>query len=187
MLDRLASLVTAAPWWELALIFFVKITEVSVGTVRHLLVNRGYRRPGALLSFFEVGLWVFVASQVINGISDAPSKGIVYSLGYAVGVYLGSKLENQLAYGSIMVQAVVSWERGTGTIDALRKRGFGVTSMRAEGTESPRNVLLVLASRRRRSEIIQCILNVDPQAMITANNATHLYGGQLGSWKWLTK
>ncbi len=187
MPDYVESLLTAASWRELALIFFVKIAEVSMGTLRHLLVNRGYRRPGAFLSFFEVVLWVFVASRVINGIADAPLKGIVYSLAYAVGVYVGSKLESRLAFGDIMVQTITLRNRAPEITNALRERGFGVTSLKAEGKDSDRSVLLALVTRRRRDEVIQCVLDIDPRAMISTSSATHLYGGYVPSWRGLVK
>ena len=78
MITSLISILTAVPLWELLLIFSAKMIEVSLGTLRHILINKGYRKQGTILSFFEIMLWVFVASTVINGIAEAPIKGLIY-------------------------------------------------------------------------------------------------------------
>ncbi|MBN2191311.1 MAG: DUF2179 domain-containing protein [Polyangiaceae bacterium] len=111
----------------------------------------------------------------------------MYSLAYAVGVYVGSKLESRLAFGNIMIQTVTPRARAPQLTDVLRERGFGVTSIQAQGRDGDRSVLMILVARRRRDEVIQRILELDPQAMSTANNATHLCGGHLFPWKRLAK
>lgn len=44
--------------------------------------------------------------------AEAPLKGIAHSVAYAVGVYLGSKLEARLALGEIMIQTITPPDRG---------------------------------------------------------------------------
>jgi len=181
MIESVISFFTAAPLWELALIFFTKIIEVSMGTLRSILVNRGYRKQGSVLAFFEVILWVFVASQVINGIAAAPLKGIIYSLGFAVGVSLGSIIENRLAFGKILIQTIVSEKKGQEVADTVRQRGFGVTTIPAEGKDSSKTVLMIFAKRKSKDDIIGYIRSADPDAMIIANDAAHLSGGHINA------
>ena len=83
-MEQVISFLSAANPLELALIFFAKIIEVSLATLRQILINKGYRRVGTILSFFEILLWTFVASRVIIGITEAPVKGIVYSIGFSL-------------------------------------------------------------------------------------------------------
>lgn len=80
MWDKIVDAFVSVPWWELLLIFCSRIIEVSMGTLRIILINKGYRKQGVILAFFEVTIWVFIASRVIGGISEQPIKGIVYSL-----------------------------------------------------------------------------------------------------------
>ncbi len=53
-MDFLFSMLTAVPLWELAIIFFAKVAEVSLGTVRQILINKGFRKEGTFFSFFEI-------------------------------------------------------------------------------------------------------------------------------------
>jgi uncharacterized protein YebE (UPF0316 family) len=118
---------TAAPPLELFLILISKVVEVSLGTVRNILINKGYRREGTVLSFFEIILWTFIASRVIMGITEAPIKGIVYSIGFSLGIYFGSRIESYIALGRVLIQAIIAGEQSEGMIGALREKGYVVT------------------------------------------------------------
>ena len=85
--------------FEFLLIFFSRVLEVSIGTLRNILVNKGYGKKASLLAFVEALSWVFVASKVIGALSTEPLKGIVYALGFAGGVFAGSILEKIIALG----------------------------------------------------------------------------------------
>ena len=103
-------------------IFFAKIIEVSIGTLRNILVVKGYRKVAVILALVEIMIWVFVASQVITGLAEKPYKGIAYGLGFAAGVYVGSILEEKLAFGKILIQVITSEESGQIITQALRRR-----------------------------------------------------------------
>jgi uncharacterized protein YebE (UPF0316 family) len=46
--------------WIYFIIFFGKILEVTVSTLRMVLINRGERIKGAILAFFDVLLWLVI-------------------------------------------------------------------------------------------------------------------------------
>ena len=81
MWETFIEILTKTPWYELLLIFSMKIIEVTMGTLRIILINKGYRKYGVVLALIEIFLWVFIASAVINGLSESPMKGIAYGLG----------------------------------------------------------------------------------------------------------
>ncbi|MEF3693228.1 MAG: DUF5698 domain-containing protein, partial [Acholeplasmataceae bacterium] len=92
MWETIWNFLTQVPLWELVLIFSAKVIEVTISTMRIILIGKGFRKPGTILAVFEILLWVFVASTVINGVAEAPIKGVIYSIGFAIGVYIGSLL-----------------------------------------------------------------------------------------------
>lgn len=53
-------------------ILLLKIVEVSIGTMRIVLITRGERIYGALLGFIEVILWVTIISTVLKNVTDDP-------------------------------------------------------------------------------------------------------------------
>ncbi|GHV51714.1 UPF0316 protein YebE [Spirochaetia bacterium] len=178
-MEQIVNFLTAAPALELVLIFVSKVVEVSLGTVRGILINKGYRREGTLLSFFEILLWTFIASRVIIGITDAPIKGIVYSIGFSLGVYVGSRIENFIALGKVLIQTIVSKENSNTVTGLLREKGYAVTTMDARGRDSDKTVLMIFANRKGKEEIIREIHRIDGTAMIITNDVSGLHGGTL--------
>ncbi|NLD26086.1 MAG: DUF2179 domain-containing protein [Acholeplasmataceae bacterium] len=164
---------------ELAIIFFCRIIEVSIGTVRIIMVNKGYRTQAAFLAFFEVLIWVFVASRVISGLAEQPLKGIVYSIGFACGVFVGSLLENRLAMGKVLIQAITDINTGNDVAAKLRDYGFGVTVLVGEGKDAPKNVLMIYANRKGKDIIQNKIYELDPHAVIVIQDLTSIRGGHI--------
>ena len=168
---------------EFLIIFFSRVIEVSIGTLRNILVNKGYGKKAALLAFIEALIWVFVASRVIGAISEEPLKAIVYALGFAGGVFTGSILEKRIALGQILVQAITSHESGIKIADILRESGFGVTTAAAEGKEARKMILIVYAKRKNQEIVTQKIYELDPQALIVVQDITSIRGGYISSFR----
>ena len=187
MWDAVVKFFTAATIWELLFIYFARVIEVSIGTLRIILVNKGYRKIGVIFAFFEVLLWVFVASRVISGITEAPLKGIIYSLGFASGVFLGSKIEAKLAFGKVLIQTITSVEMGIVMGNSLRSQGYGVTALDAHGKDTAKSVLMIYANRKDKEDIIKKIKEMDDHAMIVVNDITTLEGGYIQSWRRFVK
>ena len=78
--------------FDLAFIFFARIIDVSLGTVRMILTIRGERYIAAVIGFFEIMVYVVALGKVIGSL-DEPVKLILYCLGFASGVIVGSWLE----------------------------------------------------------------------------------------------
>ncbi|MDR0555297.1 MAG: DUF5698 domain-containing protein [Treponema sp.] len=181
MAEAIVGFFTAAPPAELILILFSKVIEVTLGTLRAILINKGYRREGTLLSFFEIILWTFVASRVIMGIADAPVKGIVYSVGFSLGIYLGSRIESFIALGKVLIQTIIAKESSEAMVSLLRSRGYAVTTMDAHGRDSDKTVLMIFANRKGKEEIIREISRIDSGAMIITNDISALSGGTISA------
>jgi len=187
MFDQIWALLTSVPLWELIMIFSAKIIEVTIGTMRVILITKGYRKPGTVLAIFEILLWVFIASRVIMGIVDYPMKGIVYSLGFAFGVYVGSLLETRLAVGKILIYVIVDHDSGKIICDALRMGGHGVTTLDAHGKDSDRMVLMIFANRKNKQTIIDIVEGLNDKALIVSNEVSILQGGYVSPWRKIGK
>ena len=186
-MNQFGIFLTSVPLWELALIFFSKIIEVAIGTMRIILISKGYKKPGSILAFFEVLLWIFVASTVIMGMTDAPLKGIIYALGFAIGVYIGSIIENKVAVGKILIHVISSKESSIDIISVLRQSGHGVTSLDAHGKDSDRVVLMIFANRKNKQTIIDLIESINSKAVIVANEVSIVSGGYVSPWRKIAK
>jgi len=158
-------------------IFFVKIIEVSLGTIRIVLINKGERTIGAIIGFFEVTIWIILVGKVIAGITTDPIKAIVYSLGFACGNYVGSLIEEKLGIGMSEVQVIVLKEDGEKLANIIREDGFAVTVVEGQGKYFPRNILFAYVKRRKINKILKLIRGNQENAVITVSEAKPLYGG----------
>jgi len=187
MWEVLASIGTWGYVIELIIIFVAKIIEVSIGTLRQILVVKGYRKSAVILALFEIFLWVFIASRVITGLASDPLKGVSYSIGFAAGVYLGSIIEQKLAFGMQLIQTITTAEKGNAIAAVLRGKGYGVTTVDANGKIDSRKILMVYANRRGSDDIVNQVLIIDPTAMIVRNDVASLAGGYIRLKKSLFK
>lgn len=169
------------------IIFIAKIVEVTIGTLRQILVVKGFRKLAVLLALVEIFLWVFIASKVINDLSDNILYGIAYGLGFAAGVYFGSIIEQKLAFGMLLVQTITTEKKGLEIAKELRDKGYGVTTVDGKGKVDNRKILMVYANRRGSREIIEQVLLIDPTAMIVTNDVGTLSGGYIRLKKSLLK
>jgi len=187
MLQTVIDFITAVPFWELLLILFSKIIEVTIGTMRVILITKGYRKPGTILAVFEILLWVFIASRVIMGITEYPMKGIVYSVGFAIGIYFGSMLETRLAVGKILIHVITSKTSSVEVMRVLRNAGHGVTSIDAQGKDSERVVMMIFANRKNKQTIIDLVDSLDLKAVIVSNEVSIVQGGYVSPWRRIGK
>lgn len=157
------------------LVFFAKLCEVSLATMRLVLVNRGEKLKGAMIGFFEVMIWAVLASNVLKDLMDDPFKLIVYCLAFSCGNYLGVTLEDKLAIGVAQIQVVVSTEKTNIIANVLRSKGFGVTIIAGKGMEGPVNLLMIYVKRKSVPEAIETINEFSPQAVITINDVRHIH------------
>ncbi|MGE4571572.1 MAG: DUF2179 domain-containing protein [Candidatus Izemoplasmatales bacterium] len=187
MWDTIWEFLSSVPLWEVLLILGAKIVEVSISTLRIIFIGKGLRKPGTILALIEILLWVFIASSVINGITEAPLKGIYYGIGFAVGVYLGSIIEDKIGVGKILIQAIIMKEEAKNVTNALRDAGYAVTSINAYGKYKEREVLMIFANRKNKLNIVKLINETDDDALVVSNDVSMVSGGFVSPWRRLIK
>ena len=161
------------------IIFFAKIVEVSMSTLRNVLNTRGEKLKGACIGFFEVLIWVILISNVLGNLSDDPAKLIIYCVAFSLGNYLGVTIENKLAIGTACIQAVVDMDKREELGEALRSRGFGVTYIHGEGKDGPVGVVMIYLKRKCVNEVTAQIREVCPNAMTTVNDVRNVRNGYI--------
>lgn len=158
-------------------IVLAKIVEVSMATVRMVLITKGERKIGAIIAFFEVSLWVILVSTVLDNIMGDPLKIVAYATGFSVGNYLGSWIEEKIGIGLAEMQIILKDEHTTAVVSALREQGYAVTVMKAEGKNHPRSVLLMYVQRNKIRQCANLIRNSQENAVITVSDKKSVYGG----------
>lgn len=166
--------------WVYMFIFFGKISEVAVSTLRLVLINRGERLTGSLIAIIEILLWLIVTGSVLVGYQEDFLKVVVFCVAFAAGNYLGSWLEERLAFGLCSVQSIVMTQDDSYELaKALRKNGYGVSEMQVEGLEDRHYMLLTTIKRKAQGEVLELIQHTVPDAMVTVSDVKSQRGGYL--------
>lgn len=79
-------------------IFLARVVDVSLATMRTLMLVRGKGLIAACIGFFEVMIYITALNKVVSGL-DNPANLVVYALGFATGNFMGSYIEEKLAIG----------------------------------------------------------------------------------------
>ena len=159
------------------LIFVLRVTDVSMGTVRTIMLMRGMRKWAALLGFVEVTIWVVAISQVLTNL-DSVWTILGYSGGFASGTLLGMLLEDKLALGNVNVH-VISVSKGAEIAQNLRQAGYGVTDFQAHGRSGPVSLISIVVPRKQSTDVLHRANTIDPAAFITIDDmrqVVHGYG-----------
>ncbi|MBB6713169.1 DUF2179 domain-containing protein [Clostridium gasigenes] len=159
------------------LIFLAKIVEVSLSTVRMVLITRGEKLYGAIIGFFEVIIWLYLITTVLVNINEEPFKIIAYALGFACGNYIGCILEEKLALGLITLHIIVSEKDGKTLAEILRAENVGVTIVDGEGLKESKKMLILHVKRKRKSHMLQIIQNSNINSVISLMDTKSIYGG----------
>ena len=158
-------------------IIFAKIVEVSMATVRMVLITKGERKIGAFIAFFEVSLWVILVSTVLDNIMGDPLKIVAYALGFSVGNYLGSWIEEKIGIGLAEMQVIILETHTKRVVTALRDKGYAVTVMKGEGKNHPRSILLMYVQRNKIKQCANIVRVAEESAVITVSDKKSVYGG----------
>jgi len=157
------------------LIFIARITDVSMGTMRMLMLVKGRRFPAAAIGFFEVIIYVNALARVVNALDNWVYM-LIYALGFAAGNYLGIYLEERMALGYAGVQIIVQSESDS-LVSFLRENGFGVTVTEGWGREGPKDILTVIVPRRQMDKLMQLVNSHDSKSFTIVMDARKTMGG----------
>ena len=159
--------------WTL-LIFFARLVDVSMGTMRQILIIRGRRGVASISAFFEIMIWILAISRVITEL-DKIYYMIAFALGFASGNYLGSYIEEKIALGYMFAYIVP--KRSGDLAHKLREAGFGVTVIHGIGLKGPEPIYNVLFRRRDTPRLLDIIKKYDRSAFYTLMDVRAERGG----------
>jgi uncharacterized protein YebE (UPF0316 family) len=151
-------------------IFFARLCDVSIGTIRTLVTVQGRTMFAFILAIFEITIWISVVSTVIHQIKEKPLLIVFYAFGYATGNALGIIVEQKLAFGLIILR-VITRRAGPAIADYLRQQGQPVTTFTGEGMKGPIEELYIVCRRKDLQWILPEVKNQDQSAFYVVEQA----------------
>lgn len=159
-------------------IFFVRIIDVSLGTVRTIITVKGRRVVASMVGFVEVFVWFLIVREALNTDEVSIWIAVSYSLGFATGTYIGSILSDIFISGTLGVQVVTS-NSDDNIINILRKNGYALTVLPVEGMndDNSKYMLFIEIDKKHFNDLKRLIKSLDEKAFIVVNETKFVQNG----------
>lgn len=158
-------------------IFFVRVLDVALGTVRMLFTVKGNRFVASTIGFIEMLIWFLIVKEALNTDLTSIWIAVSYAGGYALGTLLGSYLSERLISGMVTVQAILS-STNDEVVTMIRKAGYAVSVLDVKGQDDkPKYLLLIEVNKKRQNAIRKLIKELDDRAFVIINDSKTVYNG----------
>lgn len=157
------------------LIFFSRIADQSIGTLRLIFVSKGYKYYAPILGFFEVIIWLLAVSQILKQM-DNFLYYIAYGAGFAAGNFIGIILEERISLGTVIVRVMPKFD-STDLINYLRENNYGLTLMDAEGSRGPVKIIFLIIPRKQVKGLVSIINRFNPNAFYSIEDVKSVKHG----------
>lgn len=147
------------PWLLPVMIFFGRIFDVSLGTLRIIFVSKGEKYKAPIIGFFEVFIWVVVISQILSRANDLTAY-FSYAAGYATGNYVGILLEKRIAYGIVLCR-IYTQKNGFELIQKLNAKSYGATMTHGKGSTNDIDIVETVIDRKEMKKLEAIVTEFD--------------------------
>jgi uncharacterized protein YebE (UPF0316 family) len=156
-------------WFVLpVLVFFARVTDVTLGTIRIIFISRGKRNLAPLLGFVEVFIWITIVSQIVSHAHNILAY-LAYAAGFASGAFVGMYIENRLALGTQVILTIIQ-ENSSQLVTHLHDAGYGVTCVDGAGANGPVKLIYTIYPRRNQEEVLSIIHQTHPHAFLSVQD-----------------
>lgn len=159
-------------------IFFARVVDVTLGTLRTILIVRGRKNSASIIAFFEVLIWFLIAKEALDNIDESILVPICYAAGFAVGTYIGIRITNRFIDSFVTAQVTI--KRGNEKlINTLRKNGFGVSvvALKKENDNIKKDILFIAINKKSINELKDIVYKYDKNAFFIFNEVKYIQNG----------
>ena len=153
-------------------IFFARILDVSLNTIRTTFVLRGKTLIVAVIAFLEITIWFLVARTALNTELNIFIV-LSYSGGYTTGTILGTIITNNYIKTNMEVIIISNKIKN---INIIKNNNFGVSILEKNRDKT---VLLIETNKKRLEELTNLINKLDKNAFITIKETRSIINGYM--------
>lgn len=161
-------------------IFFARILDVSLGTVRMYSTVKGDKLKAVLIAFFEVLIWFIIAREALTIEINSIFIPISYSAGYAVGTFIGMLLNEKVINGIVTVQLICEKDDSKIT-NKLRSEGYALSVVNLEDPldDINKKMLIIQIRKQQVKHLVNIINKLEKKYFFTIHETKYLQNGIL--------
>lgn len=157
------------------LIFCARIIDVTIGTLRIVMVAKGQKAVAPILGFFEVLVWLLAISRIFENLDNWLCY-FAYGAGFATGNYIGMKLEEKLAMGIVKIQ-IITRKKADQLIVNLTDAGYGITHHDAQGANESVSIIYTIINRKEIKKVEEIVTATNPKAFYSIEDVKSVSHG----------
>ncbi len=155
------------------LIFFARVCDVSLGTIRIIFIAKGIKYLAPMVGFFEILVWLLAIGQIMQNLTNIYYY-IFYAGGFATGNLVGMILEEKLSIGLVAIR-IITRRDATKLIEAMKKEQCGVTVVNAEGMNTKKvKLIFSVIQRQHVHDIITLVKRFNPKAFYSIEDIRYV-------------
>jgi len=164
-----------------------RIVDMSLATIRTVFSVKNKPQIAAPIGFVEAFFWFLVVKAALdytitNPVKDTLFLAVAYSLGFALGTFLGGLISKKFIKSNIHVQIVLS-HKNEKFIEELKEHGFGQTIITAKGAKKNEETYMVFVETdsKKLAELKSIIDVLEPSAFVSVSESKSVYNGYFKS------
>lgn len=157
------------------LIALARVVDVTLGTIRIIYISRGMKFLAPIFGFFEILIWLIAIGQIMKNLSN-PVYYLAYALGFAAGNLVGIFVEERLAVGRVILR-IITQRDATELVNYLRSSGYGVTTVEAEGSTGPVELIFTVIDREKVEAVVRSVQTHNPRAFYSIEDVRFVKEG----------
>ena len=157
-------------------IFFARLIDVSLGTVRTINTVKGKNFIAALIGIVEITVWFLVVKEALNTDNGSIWITISYALGFSVGTYIGGIISKKFIKSNLEVQIILS-SKDENIIKKIREVGYAVTTIDVKGVEDEKYMLYIQIKDNNLDDLKKLIRKLDSKAFFVINETKYVENG----------
>ena len=156
-------------------VFFGRILDVGIGSVRTIYLVKQKNLIACLLAFIEIIIWFLIARQILTDKEINISIVLSYAAGYAFGTYIGGLINKYFVQGELTALVITQVDKRI-MAEALRESNYGVTII---PLEDKKYMFLIEFKKRNMKKLKDTIKRVDRNAFIIVNETLNVENGYI--------
>jgi uncharacterized protein YebE (UPF0316 family) len=158
------------------LIFFARICDVSMETIRVIYIAKGIKYLAPIIAFFEIVIWLLAIEVVMNDLSNI-ANFLAFAFGFAMGTYVGLVIEEKISIGMVILRIITTEDSTDGIIRFMESENYGITTIDATGSRGNVKMIMSLVNRVDVPRITGHIRTTNPHAFYSLEDVRYVNEG----------
>lgn len=144
------------------LIFFARVCDVSLGTIRIIFISKGIKYLAPIIGFFEIFIWLLAIGQIMQNLTNVYYY-FFYAGGFATGNFVGILLDEKLSIGTVGIRIITKHDAKK-LVETLKQRNYGISVVDGEGMNGKIKIIYTVIARQNVSDVLKIVKQYNPSA-----------------------